>query len=113
MTYWLINAAFLAVVAGLVVAAIAARRSPRWAAVGLAGALILLMTAVFDNVMISVGLVAYAPGHISGVLLGVAPLEDFAYAVAAAVGLPCLWSLLGRRARAGGAMGSDAPGDPG
>ena len=99
MTYWLINAAFLAVVAGLVVAAMVTRRSPRWPAVGLAGALILMMTAVFDNVMISVGLVAYAPEHISGAFVGIAPLEDFAYASAAIVGLPCLWSLLGDRRR--------------
>ena len=99
MTYWLINAAFLAVVAGLVIAAIVTRRSPRWAAVGLAGALVLVMTALFDNVMIAVGLVAYAPEHISGAFVGVAPLEDFAYAVAAVVGLPSLWSLLGRRTK--------------
>jgi lycopene cyclase domain-containing protein len=109
MTYWLINAAFLTVVAGLVIAAIAARRAPRWAAVGLAGALILVMTAVFDNVMISVGLVAYAPEHISGALIGVAPLEDFAYAIAAVVGLPCLWSLLDRRARTVDAAEPDVP----
>ena len=99
MTYWLINAAFLAVVAGLVIAAAVTRRSPRWAAVGLTAALVLVMTAVFDNVMIAVGLVAYAPEHISGAFVGVAPLEDFAYAVAAVVGLPSLWSLLGPRTK--------------
>ena len=99
MTYWLINAAFLAVVAGLVIAAVALRRAPRWSAVGLAGAIILVMTAVFDNVMIAVGLVAYAPEHISGAFIGAAPIEDFAYAIAAVVGLPSLWALLGRRAK--------------
>ena len=97
MTYWLINAAFLAVVAAVAIAALATRRAPRWPALGLAAALILVMTAVFDNVMIAVGLVAYAPEHISGAFIGAAPLEDFAYAIAAVVGLPCLWSLLGRR----------------
>jgi len=55
-----------------------------------------VMTAVFDNVMISIGLVDYNPQLISGAFLGVAPLEDFAYAIAAVVGLPCLWALLGR-----------------
>ena len=101
MTYWLINAAFLAVVAVIAVAAIAARRRPSWAAVGLAAVLILVMTAVFDNIMISAGLVAYAPEHISGAFIGVAPLEDFAYAIAAVIGLPSLWSLLGTRERTG------------
>jgi lycopene cyclase domain-containing protein len=94
VTYWTLNAIFLAVV--LVIAILAARRV-RWAAVGLTAAILLLMTAVFDNVMISIGLVAYEPSLISGAFLGVAPLEDFAYALAAVVGLPSLWALLGKR----------------
>ena len=97
MTYWALNAIFLGVV--VVVAILAARRL-RWAAVGLTLAVLLVMTAVFDNVMISVGLVAYNESLISGALVGVAPLEDFAYALAAVVGLPSLWVLLERRPRA-------------
>jgi len=97
VTYWALNAVFLAAVAVLAIVAIASRRSPRWGAVALAAAIVLVMTAVFDNVMISVGLVAYDPEHTSGVRLGVAPIEDFAYAIAAVVALPCLWNLLGRR----------------
>ena len=31
----------------------------------------------------------------AGAFLGIAPLGDFAYAGAAAVGLPCVWALLG------------------
>ena len=98
MTYWALNCIFLAVVA---IVAVAAARRVRWAAVGLAAALLLGLTAVFDNVMIRVGLVDYAPDRISGVLVGIAPLEDFAYAIAAVVGLPCLWALLGRAAPTG------------
>ncbi len=56
------------------------------------------MTAVFDNIMISIGLVAYNEALISGAFIGVAPLEDFAYAIAAIVGLPSLWVLLEKRA---------------
>jgi lycopene cyclase domain-containing protein len=98
VTYWALNAIFLALVA--VIAIIAARRV-NWAAVGLAAAVVLVMTAVFDNIMISVGLVAYNPSLITGAFLGVAPLEDFAYAIAAIVGLPSLWVLLGRKTKAG------------
>jgi lycopene cyclase domain-containing protein len=98
MTYWALNAIFLGVVA--VVAAVAFRRV-RWAAAGVAAALLLVTTAVFDNVMIAVGLVDYAPARISGVFVGAAPLEDFAYAIAAVVGLPALWSLLRTSAPAG------------
>ena len=97
MTYWALNAIFLGVI--LVVAVIAARRL-RWAAVGVTLAVLLVMTAVFDNVMISVGLVAYNESLISGAFIGVAPLEDFAYAIAAVIGLPSLWVLLERRGRA-------------
>ena len=92
MTYWALNAVFLAII--LIVAVLAARRL-RWAAVGVTLAILLVMTAVFDNIMISVGLVAYNESLISGAFIGVAPLEDFAYTIAAVVGLPSLWVLLG------------------
>lgn len=97
MTYWGLNAIFLAVI---LIVAVLARRRLRWPAVGLTAAILLVMTAVFDNVMISVGLVAYNESLISGAFIGVAPLEDFAYAIAAFIGLPSLWVLLERRPRA-------------
>ena len=105
MTYWALNAVFLAVV--LVVTAIAAvlvvRRRPPAARRAIAGAfgmslgLLLVLTAVFDNVMIAIGLVGYDEARISGAFVGIAPLEDFAYALAAVFLLPSLWLLLGRR----------------
>ncbi len=99
MTYWTLNAFFLATVALLVVIGMLLRRTPRWRTVALTLAVLLVFTAVFDNVMISVGLVAYDPTAISGLFVGVAPLEDFGYAVAAGIGLPSLWALLGGRAK--------------
>jgi lycopene cyclase domain-containing protein len=103
MTYWGLNAIFLAVVAAVALAAVVARRPPRWAAVGIAAGVLLVMTAIFDNVMIGVGLVGYDAAKISGAFVGIAPLEDFAYAVAAVILLPSLWMLLGRPATTGGA----------
>ena len=97
MTYWALNAIFLAIV---VVLAVLARRRLSWPAVGITVAVLLVMTAVFDNIMISVGLVAYEPSLISGAFVGIAPLEDFAYALAAIVGLPSLWVLLPPAGRA-------------
>ncbi|HEX7834091.1 MAG TPA: lycopene cyclase domain-containing protein [Pseudolysinimonas sp.] len=95
MTYWLLNVPFL-VIAGLVaVAALLTRRAPRWRAVGLTGVVLLVLTAVFDNVLVATGIVGYDASRISGVLVGVAPLEDFAYAIAAVVLLPSLWALTG------------------
>lgn len=98
MTYWALNAIFLAVVlVAFVVASIARRRQLSLPALGITFAVLLVMTAVFDNVMIGIGLVAYNEALISGAFIGVAPLEDFAYAIAAVIGLPSLWVLLGRR----------------
>ena len=99
MTYWALNAIFLAAVAAVAVVAVLSKRGPRWASVGLVLGVVLLMTAVFDNVMIGVGLVGYDEAKISGLFIGIAPLEDFAYAIAAVVGLPSLWVLLGSRRR--------------
>lgn len=97
MTYWALNAIFLAAVAAVALAAVLSRRSPRWRSIVLVMLVMLAMTAVFDNVMIAVGLVGYDAAKISGVFVGVAPLEDFAYALAAVVLLPCLWTLLEKR----------------
>jgi hypothetical protein len=57
--------------------------------------------------MIGVGLVGYDESKISGQFVGSAPLEDFAYAVAAVILLPSLWVLLGPRLTRG--SGSSQP----
>lgn len=96
-TYLLLNAPFLAVVGVVALAAVLAKRSPRWRPLGLALVPLLLLTAVFDNVLVGVGIVGYDDALISGVRIGVAPIEDFAYAIAAVVLLPSLWVLLAPR----------------
>ncbi len=97
MTYWELDAIFLGVVALVVVAALVTHRSPRWLAVLLAAGCLLVLTAVFDNIMIGIGLVGYDRQLISGVFIGRAPIEDFAYAIAAIVLLPSVWVLVGGR----------------
>ena len=100
MTYLALSTAFLAVAAlGGVGAALIARRRPDAAALGLTALALLLLTAVFDTVMIAAGLFHYAPGPLAGVHIGLAPIEDFAYPVAGVL-LPALWTALrSRRAR--------------
>lgn len=56
---------------------------------------LLVFTAVFDNLIIAAGIVAYDPAKISGVFIGIAPIEDFAYTLAAVLVLPTLWGVLG------------------
>jgi lycopene cyclase domain-containing protein len=100
MTYAVLCAAFVAV--ALVVALIGWRRAPSghaWA-LALSAAVLVVLTAVFDNVMIATGLFGYAEGQISGVRLGLAPVEDFAYPIAAVLLLPAIWNLLGARSAA-------------
>ncbi len=61
-----------------------------------------VLTLVFDTLMIAADLYVYDPGKILGVYLWGAPLEDFAYALAAALAMPVLWTALGTRGRATG-----------
>lgn len=103
MTYAWLNLAVLALVvavsAGLHLATPRARRASGRAVMVTLGAL-LLMTAVFDNIMIAVGLVGYDSTHVSGLRIGIAPLEDFAYSVVVALIAPTLWQFLSARAEA-------------
>jgi lycopene cyclase domain-containing protein len=65
-----------------------------WVAKPLLGtaAVMLTLTAIFDNVIIGTGIVAYDREKISGIKIGVAPIEDFAYAVLAIVLVPSLFN---------------------
>ena len=68
-----------------------------------------LLTLVFDTLMIRIGLYVFDPAKIVGVYLWGAPLEDFAYEIAAGIAMPALWTVLGRR----GGRGSAPAGPPG
>ncbi|EMY32650.1 lycopene cyclase domain-containing protein [Arthrobacter crystallopoietes BAB-32] len=92
MTYWLLNLVFVAAAAGVALATGRTRKAGT--AVVITFAVLCLLTAVFDNLMIASGLFAYRDAQISGWRIGLAPLEDFAYVLAAALLLPALWTLL-------------------
>jgi len=98
MTYLLIVTPFAVVTA--VAVALTARLpgfSKRMGASGIAAAVLILLTAVFDNLMIAAGLFTYPEDRISGLRIGLAPLEDFSYAVCAAFLVPAVFTLLGTR----------------
>lgn len=98
MTYALIVLPFL-VVAGIVTAASAMRPgfARRMRASALTAIVLVALTAIFDNVMIAAGLFTYPADRISGIRVGLAPVEDFAYPLCAAFLLPALWVLLSPR----------------
>ncbi len=56
---------------------------------------LIVMTAVFDSLIVYYGIVDYDPVKLLGVNIGFAPIEDFAYAVAAVLLLPTLWHYFG------------------
>lgn len=66
----------------------------RWPAYLVGLVPMLLLTAIFDNLIVASGIVAYDPTKISGVMLGVVPIEDFAYTIAAVAIVPSVWSAM-------------------
>ena len=87
LTYTILNAIFMAA------ALLALRRflptlSRPWY---LTVSILILLTAVFDNVIISLGIVAYDPHKILGLCIYKAPIEDFFYALLAVCLVPALW----------------------
>lgn len=98
-TYLLLAVPFLAV--ALVALLVARRRTggPGWRAVGVGLVVLVGLTVVFDSVIVRAGIVGYDTSRTLGVRMGVAPVEDLAYAVAAGLLLPALWHLAGRGAR--------------
>ena len=98
MTYALIVLPFLLVAAIVTLAtAVRPRFGARMRASVIAAVVLVALTAVFDNVIVGTGIVAYDETRILGLRVGVAPVEDFSYAIVAALALPALWVLLGRR----------------
>ena len=99
MTYLLMSIPFLTV--GLVVFLLGAAHARRrgslsrylsaWAA---ATTVLVILTAIFDNVMIAAGLFDFGADEVSGVRLGLMPLEDFLYPIVGALLLSGLWQLL-------------------
>ncbi|MBN9184276.1 lycopene cyclase domain-containing protein [Microbacterium sp.] len=104
MTYLLLSAALLAtaVVVRVVAHVVVRSRGERLpvAPSAIAAGVLVVLTVVFDNAMIAAGLFAYADAHISGIRIGLVPIEDLSYPLAAAIALPGVWALVhGRRRR--------------
>lgn len=57
---------------------------------------LLVLTLVFDSLIVGLGLVGYDDAKILGWRLGAAPIEDFFYALLAALAIPHLWRLSDR-----------------
>jgi len=89
MTYLALNLTFMFI--AFVILNLISRKSP-WRAIGFTMLWMLLVTLVFDNVIIGLEIVGYDKTKISGILLGLAPIEDFAYTVVAVLAVSIIWT---------------------
>ncbi|MDQ1513820.1 MAG: hypothetical protein QOC59_1662 [Microbacteriaceae bacterium] len=96
-TYLLLSLVVLVPVAALSSVVLLRAGRPAVPSALVALAVLLVLTAVFDQVLVGSGIVGYDTSRILGLRIGVAPVEDFAYPIAAALALPALWHLLGPR----------------
>lgn len=105
MSYLLLAGGLVVVAAGVALLASRLRVDRRGgvrrhgSAMAVVAMALLGLTAVFDHLMIAAGLYRYDPERLLGLHVGLAPIEDFSYPLAAALLLPSLWSLYGRRRR--------------
>jgi lycopene cyclase domain-containing protein len=104
VTYALIIPVFLAlalVPATLLVRGPSPAPPPRraLAVLGLSMLVLAVLTVVFDNLMIAAGFFDYGAGSLTGARIGLVPVEDLAYPLAALLLLPTLWWGLGERGR--------------
>jgi lycopene cyclase domain-containing protein len=98
VTYALIVAPFAAATLAVTLSTMRRPRFARRMAASALGAIVLvILTAIFDNLMIAAGLFTYPEHLISGIRIGLAPIEDFAYPVCAAFLVPAVYTLLPRK----------------
>lgn len=77
--------------------AVIVRRHLRARPLIISGLVMMTLTLIFDNVIIGTGIVAYDQSKLSGIMLGYAPIEDFAYTLVALVLTPSLYEMFRRR----------------
>lgn len=58
---------------------------------------LMVATAVFDNLIVGLHIVAYDPSKICGVFIGSVPIEDFCYSLAAIWLVPAIWRAVQNR----------------
>lgn len=99
MTYASLALVFV-VLAAVVAVLVSVRRglgARWWLTTALTIAVLLVLTVVFDSVMILADLFRFDEESLLGVRLWHAPLEDLAWPVVAGLLLPALWELVGPR----------------
>lgn len=98
MTYPAVALLFLTASALVALLAAVVRRPGRswWWCTAAVALVLLVLTAVFDSLMIAADLFRFDESRLLGWHVGLAPVEDFAWPLASALALPALWELLSR-----------------
>ena len=93
MTYLVLNLAFLVTLLMFIPKTFKKPPTAWWITLG--G--LILLTAIFDPLIIYLHIVDYDPAKILGLRLFGAPIEDFFYALYAACIVPLVWHRLGEK----------------
>ncbi len=97
MTYVLISLPFVIFATIIFVWSGAQKATPAGIPLAVGGLTMFVLTLIFDNLIIGTGIVAYNDELFLGVKLGLAPIEDFLYTLAAILLIPACWNLLEKR----------------
>ena len=92
LTYLLLNVIFFGVVLVVLLSLIRPKHSRH---ILITIGILLVCTALFDSLIVSLGIVAYDHTKLLGISIGSAPVEDFFYAILAGFMIPLLWKLAG------------------
>jgi lycopene cyclase domain-containing protein len=88
-TYLIVNVIFLVCITVLFMQHLAKPTKSWWMTL----LILLILTAVFDSILVGMSIVGYDTDRILGVYIGNAPIEDFFYAVMAVIIVPALWNV--------------------
>jgi lycopene cyclase domain-containing protein len=89
-TYLILNCVFITIVV-LLLRLKPRIPSKRW---WITFSIVVAMTAIFDNVIITLGIVSYDQTKLLNVYIGKVPIEDFFYTLLACIIVPGLWNSL-------------------
>ncbi|MAU33915.1 hypothetical protein CL689_06520 [Candidatus Saccharibacteria bacterium] len=92
-TYLILNLLFL--LTAILFLPVQFRKPPTafWIALGV----VFVLTMIFDPIIIALDIVAYDQTKLLGIFIFGAPVEDFFYAMYAAIIVPLLWTRFGKR----------------
>jgi lycopene cyclase domain-containing protein len=90
-TYLVLNASFILAVCAVLARQLRRPTKPWYITL----AVLVVLTIIFDNILILLDAYSYEPSKLLGIYIGVMPIEDLMYALLAAILIPSLWQRLG------------------